>query len=162
MANSNAASAALQSALDDAASTAEHDSVNGETVKVEVDSTVDVNGDTETTHTNVSVEMPAGSPELPLPADAEKMLETAKEMVEEARALERESLPKTTRKRKVDEVDPEELDADLPAQPAKKAKVLEEKLKREKVRTRALVGVTATLAIAYVLSSIPSFVLKAG
>jgi hypothetical protein len=33
-------------------------------------------------------------------------------------------------------------------QPAKKAKVLEEKLKREKVRTRALVGVTATLAIA--------------
>jgi hypothetical protein len=154
LANANAASAALQSALDDAASTVEPESVNGETVeetvKVEVDSNVEVNGGTETTHTNVFVEMPAGSPGLPLPEDAEKMLETAKQMVEEARALERETSPRATRKRKVEEVDPEELDADLPAQPAKKAKVLEEKLKREKVRTRALVGVTATLAIAYV------------
>jgi hypothetical protein len=149
IANANAASAALQSALDDAASTVEHESINGETVKVEIDSTVDVNGDTETTHTNVSIEMPAGSTELPLPEDAQKMLETAKKMVEEARALEAESSSsKAVRKRKMEEVEPEELDADLPAQPAKKAKVLEEKLKRETVRTRALVGVTATLAIA--------------
>lgn len=138
----------MQSALDDAASTAEQDSVNGDSVKVEVDTSVEVNGETETTHTNVSVEMPVGSPQLPLPEDPEKMLETAKRMVEEARTLESESATRTTRKRKVDEVDPEELDADLPAQPAKKAKVLEEKLKREKVRTRALFGVTATLAIA--------------
>lgn len=150
LANANAASAALQSALDDAASTVEQESVNGETVKVEVDSSVDVNGETETTHTNVSVEMPAGSAELPLPADAEKMVETAKRMVDEARALEAESSPRNSKKRKVEEVEPQELDADLPVQPAKKAKVLEEKLKREKVRTRALVGVTATLAIAYV------------
>lgn len=154
IANANAASAFLQSALDNAASTAaeqEQESINGETVKVEVDSAVDVNGETETTYTNVSVEMPAGSPELPLPEDPEKMVEIAKRMVEEARALEGES-SRNSRKRKVDEVEPEELDADLPAQPAKKAKVLEEKLKREKVRTRALVGVTATLAIAYVFT----------
>jgi hypothetical protein len=152
IANANAASAALQSALDDAASTVEQESVNGETVKVEVDSSIDVNGDTETAHTNVSIEIPAGSAQLPLPEDAEKMLETAKQMVEEARALESEMSPRITRKRRVEEVEPEELDADLPAQPAKKAKVLEEKLKREKVRTRALFGVTATLAIAYVTS----------
>ncbi len=152
IANANAASAALQSALDDAASTVEPESVNGETIKVEIDSSIDVNGETETTRTNVSIEMPAGSPELPLPEDAEKMLETAKQMVAEARALDGESSPKAVRKRKIEEVEPEELDADLPAQPAKKAKVLEEKLKREKVRTRALVGVTATLAIAYVVS----------
>lgn len=154
IATANAASAALQSALDDAASTIEQDSVNGETVngemvKVEVDTSVSVNGETETTHTNVFVEMPAGSPAFPLPDTAEQMLETAKKMVEEARALEGESLAMNTRKRKVEEVEPEELDGDLPAQPAKKAKVLEEKLKREKVRTRALVGVTATLVIAY-------------
>lgn len=155
LAHANAASAALQSALDDAASTVEQESINGETVKVEIDSTVDVNGETETTRTNVSVEMPAGSSELPLPEDAEKMLQTAKKMVEEARALEAETSSRVTRKRKVDEVEPEELDADLPAQPAKKAKVLEEKLKREKVRNRALVGVTATLAIAYVTSKQP-------
>ena len=155
MANANAASGILQSALDDAASTVE-ESVNGDVVKVEVDSTVDVNGETQTTHTNVSVEMPTGSKELPLPEDTEKLLETAKKMVEEARALESETSAKTTKKRKIDEVEPEELDGDLPAQPAKKAKVLEEKLKREKVRARALVGVTATLAIAYVTTWILS------
>lgn len=162
IANANAASASLQSALDDAASIAGSSTaveprtpssssplLNGESVKVEVDQSVDVKGNTETTHTNVTVEMPAGSPELPLPTDTEKMLETAKKMVEEATAL--ESSPKASRKRKVEEVEPSDLDAELPAQPAKKARVLEEKLKREKVRTRALVGVTATLAIAYVL-----------
>lgn len=161
IANANAASASLQSALDDAASTAGASSttavepqtpstaspaLNGEMVRVEVDQSVDIQGNTETTHTNVTVEMPAGSPELPLPRDTEKMLETAKKMVEEAKAL--ESSPKISRKRKVEEVEPSDLDAELPVQPAKKARVLEEKLKREKVRTRALVGVTATLAIA--------------
>ncbi|KLJ09718.1 hypothetical protein EMPG_14858 [Blastomyces silverae] len=40
-----------------------------------------------------------------------------------------------------------EADA-TPAQPAKRARVLEDKLRRERVRNRALVGVTATLALA--------------
>jgi hypothetical protein len=156
LANSNAASAFLQSALNHAASTVEQESTNGENVRVEVESTVAVNGDTETTQTNVTVEMPVGSGGLPMPEDAEKLLQTAKKMVEEARALEGESSSsRSARKRKVDEVEPEELDDDLPAQPAKKAKVLEEKLKREKVRTRALFGVTATLAIAYVMLKYP-------
>jgi hypothetical protein len=148
-AHATAASEALQSALDDAVSSTavQDESVDGtETVQVEVDQSVDVNGDTETTHTNVTVEMPAGSPGLPMPENAEHMLEVAKEMVEQAKAL--ESSPKVSRKRKVEEIEPSDIDAELPVQPAKKAKVLEEKLKREKVRTRALVGVTATLAIA--------------
>jgi hypothetical protein len=92
--------------------------------------------------------MPSGSPQLPLPDDTEKMLETAKRMVEEAKALDGEPSTKAARKRKAEEVETDDIDAELPVQPAKKAKVLEEKLKREKVRTRALVGVTATLAIA--------------
>jgi hypothetical protein len=156
IANAHAASASLQSALDDAASTAGASSstavepqtptLDGEVVKVQVDQSVDVQGNTETTHTNVTVEMPAGSPELPLPKDTEKLLEMAKKMVEEAKSL--EASPKVSRKRKVEEVEPSDLDAELPIQPAKKARVLEEKLKRETVRTRALVGVTATLAIA--------------
>jgi len=162
IAHANAASATLQSALDDAASVAdtadkveppaldspkpETPVVNGETVKVEVEQSVEVHGTTETTQTNVTVEIPAGSPELPLPEDTQKMLETARQMVEEAKAL--EGSPKTSRKRKAEEPEPSDIDAELPAQPTKKAKVLEEKLKREKVRTRALVGVTATLAIA--------------
>jgi hypothetical protein len=149
LANANAASAALQSTLDDAASsTAVQDEwLDGvETVKVDVDQSVEVNGDTETTHTNVTVEMPVGSSELPLPEDTEGMLETAKRMVDSAKTL--DSSPKVSRKRKVEEIEPSDIDAEMPVQPAKKAKVLEEKLKREKVRTRALVGVTATLAIA--------------
>jgi hypothetical protein len=156
IANANAASASLQSALDDAASVAGSSTavdsqaasplLNGEVVKVEVDQSVETHDNVETTHTNVTVEMPAGSPELPLPEDTEKMLETAKKMVEEAKQL--ESSPKITRKRKVEEVEPSDLDAELPVQPAKKARVLEEKLKREKVRTRAFVGVTATLVVA--------------
>jgi hypothetical protein len=149
-ANAQAASATLQSALDDAASTAGPlTPPEGEKVKVEVESRVDVNGDKETTHTNVTVQMPAGSPELPLPQDTEQMLETAKRMVEEAKGLTNgEPSVKAARKRKVEDVETDNIDAELPVQPAKKAKVLEEKLKREKVRTRALVGVTATLAIA--------------
>jgi hypothetical protein len=122
---------------------------------VEVDQAVELNGDTEVTHTNVTVSMPAGLPELPMPEDTQAMIETARQMVEEARALEAEaeaaSRSPKLRKRKVEEVEPSDIDTQLPLQPAKKAKVLEEKLKREKVRTRAIVGVTAVLSIAYVL-----------
>ncbi|KAK5060008.1 hypothetical protein LTR84_009892 [Exophiala bonariae] len=162
IAHANAASASLQSALDDAASVAETEgkpevdtaspapelpsAADDEKVRVEVDQSVEVKGNTEVTHTSVIVEMPVGLPELPLPEDTEKMLETAKKMVEEAKAL--ESSPKLSRKRKVQDPEPSDIDAELPVQPAKKAKVLEEKLKREKVRTRAVLGVTATLAIA--------------
>lgn len=180
----SAASASLQSALDDALSVAEATpvpesvvteddvevevetevvQVNGteleedetpeapvlnedSTVRVEVDQEVEVNGDTEITHTNVTVEMPAGLPELPLPEDTEAMLEKARQMVEEARAL--ESSPKQSRKRKVEEVEPTDVDAELPVQPMKRAKLLEEKYKRERVRTRAVFGVAASLAVA--------------
>jgi hypothetical protein len=90
--------------------------------------------------------MPAGSPDLPMPEDTEQMLETAKRMVEEARAL--EGSPRISRKRKAPEPESSDIDADLPIQPTKKARILEEKLKREKVRTRAVLGMTATLAIA--------------
>lgn len=175
----SAASASLQSALDDAISVAEATPapesvvaeeeivvesesvrVNGteaETqeqpiladdskVRIEVEQEVEINGDTEVTHTNVTVEMPAGLPELPLPEDTEAMLEKARQMVEEARTL--ESSPRQTRKRKVEEAEPTDVDAELPVQPAKRAKVLEEKYKRERVRTRAVFGVAASLAVA--------------
>lgn len=154
-ANATAASATLQAALDSAAldsaaSVAESESIDEEkTVKIEVNSAVDTEGDVKTTRTNVTVEMPAGSPELPLPEDTNKMIETAKEMVEEARKLEAES-SKASRKRKSDELDSEDIDSDLPSQPTKRARVLEEKLKRQKVRTRAFIGISATLALGYV------------
>ena len=117
------------------------------TVRVEVDQEVEKIGDTEITHTNVTVEMPVGLPELPLPEDTEKMLQQAKEMVEKAKEI--EGSPKATRqKRRIEEVEATDIDAELPVQPAKRAKVLEEKYKRERVRTRAVFGVAASLAVA--------------
>ncbi|EEP80351.1 conserved hypothetical protein [Uncinocarpus reesii 1704] len=125
-------------------------------VNVESETVVDSTEDLETTRTNVTVEMPNGLPELPLPQDTDEMIARAKEMVEEAvklqEAQEETGNPSSNpaRKRKVEEaVEEEEAEAQTtPAQPAKKARLLEARLRRERVRNRALIGVTATLAIA--------------
>jgi hypothetical protein len=126
--------------------------VADEKVKVNVESTTDVKDEVETTQTNVSVEMPVSLPDLPPAADTEQMIAQAKKMVEEATKLqqaeaESSASPKANKKRKSDEVE-DEKGAEPSAQPTKKARVLEDKLRRERVRNRALVGVTATLALA--------------
>ena len=184
--SSSAANESLQSTLDQAASTAEPIAeekeeelaeLNGdkegqeeetdeqavpvkkapeENVKVNVESTVDVEtaADLETTRTNVFVEMPANSPELPLPEDTETMIATAKKMVEEAAKPQEETSgnptsSKSSRKRKVVEEEGEDAEAEgASGQPAKRGKTLEHTLRRERVRNRALFGVTATLALA--------------
>ena len=158
---SNAANAAiareatnsLQNPMDNAASVADSESVDGERVIVEVESNVQVNGAGETTTTNVKIEMPTGSAELPLPQSPEEMIEKAKEMVAEARKIEGESSSKSKslkRKAKVlDDSDDEAADSEL--QPAKKARILSQELKKERVRKRALIGVVATLAIGYAI-----------
>ena len=147
-AHAREASASLQSALNDAASIADSESVDGEKVRVDVESTTRINGETESTTTKVQIEMPGGSAELPLPENPEEMIQKAKEMVEEARKLDGES-SSTATKRKAEELD-EEDDEDedrLELQPVKKTKLLEQELKKEKVRKRALFGFAATLAI---------------
>jgi hypothetical protein len=126
-----------------------------EKVKVKVETTTDVHDDVETTQTTVSVEMPASLPDLPAPADTEEMIAQAQKMVEEATKLQQADSesgksPKANKKRKTDILDAEDEDGASAQQPAKKAKVLTDKLRRERVRNRALVGVTATLALAYV------------
>lgn len=164
LANANAASASLQSALDDAISNAggassssvvesqqetpaTSPSIGGTgNVKIDIDQEVEHRGDTEVTHTNVTIEMPQGSPNPAAPTNAEGALETAKEIVAKVVALEN-TAPKS-RKRKFDDVEASDLDKELPQQAAKRAKVLEEGLKREKVRNRALFGVATTLAVA--------------
>ena len=149
-AHAREASASLQSTLNDAASIADSESVDGEKVRVDVESTTKINGETESTTTKVQVEMPGGSAELPLPEKPEEMIQKAKEMVEEARKLDGESSSKAS-KRKAEELDEDEDDDEdedrLELQPAKKTKLLEQELKKEKVRTRALFGFAATLAI---------------
>lgn len=154
MANANAASESLQEALEESVqgtpgpeSGVDEPGSEEPTVKVQVDQDVEVNGETEITHTNVTVEMPAGLPELPLPEDTEKMLETARKMVEEAQKIDGKPAA-SSKKRNIDDVEPSDIDGELPVAPAKRARVLQEQLKREKVRTRAVVGVAASLAIA--------------
>ena len=176
------ASDTLQAALDSAASVAESGSVeppsvNGERVSdvpngvsdvleesdkvtVNVDSAVEVNGDVETTHTTVQVKMPAGSPELPLPETTEEMIAKAKEMVEEARKLEGES-SRASGKRKAEELESDDEeeegnagDTATSSNPAKKAKIMEQEVKKQKVRNRALIGVAATLAVGFVTPSV--------
>ncbi|RMZ90572.1 hypothetical protein DV736_g2193, partial [Chaetothyriales sp. CBS 134916] len=150
IASANAASASLQSALDDAASVAGSSTavdstttspvLNDQVVKVAVDEFVDTDarGQTETDRTRVTLELPVATSELPSPEDTKALLESAKQMIK--------------RKRKVAE-------AEQPSLPAKKAKVQAdvEVVKRDKVRTRAFVGVTATLAIAAAIPYVSNF-----
>lgn len=168
----NSAIAAAKKSLEDgakeskkkAASTVTKDSdesASNEVVRVIVDTDVVANGDTETTHTHVEVEMPAGSPDLPLPEDTAAMIEKAKEMVEaatkadaEAAAANGAEAPRAKKsKRKVDELEAEEEAGDLESVvevPVAKRTRIETELKKEKVKTRALIGISATLAIGYV------------
>ena len=151
------ASASLQATLDDAASAtpAPSESVDGEKVTVAVESNVEKKGNVETTTTNVKIEMPPSSPELPLPERPEEMIEKAKQMVEEAKKIDGESSSAVS-KRKAEEMDDETDEAgDNELQPAKKARLLEQELKTEKVRNRAMIGVAATLALGSVLGANP-------
>jgi hypothetical protein len=121
-------------------------------VRVNVDTEVKVEGDVETTHTHVEVEMPAGSPELPLPEDTEAMIAEAKKMVEAAIAGSHGSEVVNSKKlkRKVEETESEEdKEAAGALAPAKKAKIdaTEMKLRKERIQKRALFGISATLAI---------------
>ena len=153
-ASAREASASLQATVDhntpDGTSPAEPASVDGEKVKIIVDSNVETKDDGERGETTtVKIEIPGGSA-LPLPERPEEMIETAKAMVAEARKLDGEG-SSSKAKRKAEEMD-EESDgsADNELQPAKKARLLKEQLKKEQVRNRALIGVVATLVVGYV------------
>ncbi|OQE32354.1 hypothetical protein PENSTE_c001G00121 [Penicillium steckii] len=113
--------------------------------------------DVTTAQTTVSLDVPISLPEVPSAAETQEMIAKAQEMVEDAIKSQatdgKKSTPKATKKRKPTDEDDEETAAEA-AQRTKKAKVLEDKLKRERVRNRALFGVSAAFALA---ASIPYF-----
>lgn len=124
---------------------------------VDVEQSVDNKGQkTEAKQTTFSVDMPISFlPEAPSAEDTEQMIAKAKEMVQKAANHEAgeedgtaKSSSKAAKKRKTDDLSDDEEDEETKTQRTKRAKVLEEKLKRERVRNRALVGVTAAFAFA--------------
>ena len=150
-ASAREANASLQDALEKSAEAADSDAVNGEKPAEEkkavlkvVSETV-INGTEEKTNTGLEFEFPGGVANVPVPENPEKMIAEAQEMVDQALKIDGGSSGAS--KRKVEEMD-EESDEEIDGeQPAKRAKLLQQKLKTERVRNRALMGVTATLLI---------------
>lgn len=105
-----------------------------------------------TEQTTFSVDMPISFlPEAPSAEETQQMIAKAKEMVQEASKdgeEAAESSSKADKKRKTDALSDDEEDEETKTLRTKRAKVLEEKLKKERVRNRALVGVTAAFAFA--------------
>jgi hypothetical protein len=120
-------------------------------VEVAVDSKA--TEDVKTTQTTVSLDMPFSLPEVPSAAETEDMIAQAKSMVEEAIKAQAEgtltesSVKVVTKKRKSEEDEDEETSAES-SQRAKKAKILENKLKQERVRNRSIFGVSVAFALA--------------
>lgn len=150
-ADTRAAAASLQEAL--AQATPAPIDENGEPggVRVELNETSELKGDVETTTTNVKVDLPGGmAADVPPQEQTEEIIREAKAVVEAARKIEGES-SKGSKKRKAEQIEEDsDEEADRELQPAKRARLAEQQLKKERVKNRALFGVAAAMAIGYV------------
>jgi hypothetical protein len=160
-----AASSALQHAVENGATASESvasESVNGEvkgeqkleqkedTVRIEVQETIEQHGDVETATTNVKIDVPAEHPELPTPDDPTQLIEEARRMVAEAKGLDGGAVDGSSKssKRKAEELVDEDVEvSERPAKQAKTTYTTEQKLTKEKVTRRALVGLGVMAAI---------------
>ncbi|KAF2855855.1 apses transcription factor-like protein [Plenodomus tracheiphilus IPT5] len=126
------------------------DEVKEGTFRVEIQETTETNGNVETTTTNVKLDVPHSHSELPEPEDPMKMIEEAKRMVAEAQLLEAgssEGVIKVSKRRIEEVVDAAELAEERSSKAAKVAYTTEQKLTKEKVTRRALVGLGVMAAI---------------
>ncbi|KAI0147652.1 hypothetical protein GGR57DRAFT_249431 [Xylariaceae sp. FL1272] len=123
-------------------------------VQIKVGQEVEFNAGVETKHTTVEVELPV-TDGPPSAEEAAAMIEKAKEMVALAAAENAESQESTAvaskGKRKADDITVEDEEDGVISEPAeeprsKKVKT-EVQLRKERVRNRALVGLSATLAV---------------
>ncbi|KAL4931587.1 KilA-N domain-containing protein [Aspergillus undulatus] len=125
-------------------------------VKIDIKSDASEGTGVQKAQTTISVEMPISLPQPPSAEETQEMIAKAKEMVKEAvKVQEPAESSAAAKKRGAEEAElSDEEDEETKELRTKRAKVLEEKLKRERVRNRALVGVTAAFAFA---ASIPYF-----
>lgn len=141
------------------------ESVNGEVkeveskedaVRIEVEETVEQNGEVETTTTKVKIDVPAEHPELRAPEDPAEMIAEATRMVQEATkdleaSSEAASLRPSKSKRKAEELlvdENGEIDA-TEERPAKQARTetQAQQLTKERVTVRALLALTFTVGV---------------
>ncbi|KAL3470918.1 transcription regulator HTH, apses-type DNA-binding domain-containing protein [Aspergillus californicus] len=134
----------------------EEDEDEDQKIKIDIKQNASEGTGVESAQTTISLEMPISLPEPPTAAETQEMIAKAKEMVKEAVQLQEPAgSSAAAKKRKPEEADlSDEEDEEAKELRTKRAKVLEEKLKRERVRNRALVGMTAAFAFA---ASIPYF-----
>lgn len=122
-------------------------------VQVKVDQEVKVFNGVETTHTAVELELPVSG--QPSPEDAKKMIEEAKAMVQAAAPEVAAAEPSAKSKRKAENIStaPEEdtanaePEADAESERLAKKVKTEVQLRKVRVRNRALIGISATLAV---------------
>lgn len=149
-ADTMAAAASLQEALAQATPAPGDENGEQEAAKVEVNQITEVKGDVETTTTNIKVDLPGGmAANVPPQEQTEELIREAKAVVEAAQNMEGES-SKASKKRKAEEIEDSDEEGDNELQPAKKARLAEEQLKKERVKNRALFGIAAAMAIGYV------------
>ena len=118
------------------------------TIKVEIDNIHQSNGEFEVDTTRLKIEYTADEAEfLPIPEQTEDLMATAREMVEESKKLDGEAIG---RKRKVQDITNGEgkhaVDDEV-VPDAKKSRVLEQQLRREKIRAKALIGLSIGLTL---------------
>ncbi|KAF2473866.1 apses transcription factor-like protein [Lindgomyces ingoldianus] len=134
------------------------ESLNGEvkeadSIHIEVQETVEQNGDVDTVSTKVQVDLPASSAELPALENPEKLIEEATKMVEEAQKLEGVAVNGVkSSKRKIEELskgedDDAEASEERPTKQAKTVPNPTQQLKKEKATRRALVGLGVMTAV---------------
>jgi hypothetical protein len=122
-------------------------------VRVVAQETVEKKDDAKITKTTVTVTMPSSNPDLPLPKNLSGVIDKAKGMIEEANKHDAlvASKSSSSKKRKASTSltkDGKEGESAAEKPAAKKQKTdLEERLMTERVRTRALIGLTASLVI---------------
>lgn len=132
-----------------------------EVITVDIESTTEpaLDGGEPTTTTHVTVETPANHPDLKLPADAQAYLDQAKAAIREANKLTAGRAAGKKRKAmemlqdELEEVEASVSDVGAPAdevvdQPsAKRVRLTEMQLRKEKIKRRATLGIAASLAI---------------